>query len=112
MSKFKDYLAAENQRNHDGQKTFKRFLARAIGACDVIVAHHIVYLVDGEDPDEIPSADTLLFSHELMGAVFGDKAHIIMQTLAGRTPELREKVLADFLDALDLENPLPARAVA
>ena len=69
------------------------------------MAHHIVYLVDGEEPNEVPSADTLCFSPELMGAVFGEtKGKQIMLTLAHRTPELRDKVLADFLDALDLED--------
>jgi len=107
MAKFKDFLVAENQRNHDGHKVFERFLRKALKnpAVEVLVAHHIVYLVEGEEPNEIPSADTLCFSPELMGAVFGDKkAGQIMLTLAHRTPELRDKVLADFLDALDLEE--------
>lgn len=104
--KFKDFLVFENQRNHDGHKTFERFLRKALGKeVEVLVAHHIVYLVEGEEPNEIPSADTLCFSPELMGAVFGErKAGQIMLTLAHRTPELRDKVLADFLDAQDLED--------
>jgi hypothetical protein len=113
--KFKDFLVSENQRNHDGHKTFERFIRKALKRDDVevLVAHHIVYLVPDEEPNEIPSADTLCFSPELMGAVFGEKrAGQIMLTLSHRTPELRDKVLADFLDALDLEEADARRAVA
>lgn len=106
MPKFRDFLVAENQRNHDGHRIFERFLRKAVGKdVEVLVAHHIVYLVEGEEPNEIPSADSLCFSPELMGAVFGEtKSRQIMLTLAHRTPELRDKVLGDFLDALDLEE--------
>lgn len=105
--KFKDFLVSENNRNHEGHKIFERFLRRALGKPDleVLVAHHIVYLVEGEEPNEIPSADSLCFSPELMGAVFGEtRAKQIMLTLAHRTPELRDKVLNDFLDMLELEE--------
>jgi hypothetical protein len=106
MPKFKDFLVSENQRNHDGHRIFERFLTKALGQkVEILVAHHIVYLVDGEEPNEIPSADTLCFSPDLMGAVFGEvKAKQIMLTLSHRTPELRDKVLNDFLDALELEE--------
>lgn len=103
MPKFKDFLQFENQRNHDDHITFNRFLQKAVGPCEVLVAHHIVFLVGDEEPNEIPSADALMFNPELMGAVFGEKAMGIMLTLAHRIPELRGKVLKDFLDALDLE---------
>lgn len=101
----KDYLTSENQRNHDGHRTFERFLHRAVGKCEVLVAHHIVFLIEGQEPNEIPSADTLWFDPVLMEKVFGEKAKGIIATLAHRTPELRDKVAADFLDALDLEDP-------
>lgn len=102
----RDFLISENQRNHDGHRTFERFLYRAVGKCEVLVAHHIVFLIEGQEPNEIPSADTLWFDSTLMGKVFGEeKAKSIMLTLAHRTPELRDKVAADFLDALDLEDP-------
>lgn len=105
MPKFKDFLTTENLRNEQGSKTFERFLRRAVGPkIQILCAHHIIYLVEGEEPNEIPSADCLLFSPDLMGAVFGDKAMSVMLTLAHRTPELREKVLADFLDELDLKE--------
>lgn len=115
MQQVKDFLVTENERNHQGHKTFERFLHLALKLqpnerLEILVAHHIVFSVldaEGEiigEPNEIPSADTLCFSPELMGAVFGEaKAKQIMLTLAHRTPELRDKVLADFLDALELD---------
>lgn len=108
---FKDYLVYENQRNHDNHKIFQRFLQAALGEqkIEVLVAHHIVYTVldaNGDavgEPNEIPSADTLLFDPDLMTAVFGEKARAIMMTLCHRTPDLREKVLEDFLNERDLQ---------
>lgn len=104
---FQNFLMVENKRNHDAHATFERFLHRAVGPCQVLIAHHIVYIPEGTDiPTEIPSADTLCFNPDLMNTVFGEeKAGGIMLTLARRTPDLRDKVLADFLDALDLEDP-------
>lgn len=102
----KDFLTTENKRNHDAHRIFERFLHRAVGECEVLVGHHIIFLQEGQEPNEIPSADCLCFSPDLMGAVFGaDKAKNIMLTLAHRVPEERDRVLADFLDALDLEDP-------
>lgn len=101
----RDYLTWEDKRNSEGHKVFKRFFERAVGVpVDVVVGHHIIFIKGGDDaePNEVPSADTVLFDHDLMGAVFGDKALPIMLTLAKRTPELRERVLNDQLDALDL----------
>lgn len=102
----KDFLMTENKRNHDAHRIFERFLHRAIGECEVLVGHHIIFLQEGQEPNEIPSADCLCFSPELMGAVFGpERAKQIMLTLAHRVSEERDRVLADFLDALDLEDP-------
>jgi hypothetical protein len=101
----KDYLKTEEMRNVTATAIFKRFLQQAVGACEVVVAHHIIFIKEGELPNEIPSADTLLFSNELMTAVFGEsKARMIMAVLASRPPEIREKVLEDFLNAKDDEN--------
>lgn len=103
----KDFLPAENKRNHDAHRVFERFLHRAVGECEVIVAHHIVYMRKGSDdlPNEIPSADTLWFDPEMMGLVFGDKAQLMMLALAKHRPEIRDKTIGDFLDELDVQSP-------
>lgn len=110
----KNYLDVENSRNHKNHKIYERFLKKAIHPetrvipaveqMDVIVGHHIVFLVGDEEPNEIPSADCLLFDPDLMKAVFKEKAMAIMLTLCHRTPEERDLVLNDFLDGLDAEE--------
>lgn len=98
-----DYLDYELHRNMKAHKVFERFLKKAFApTTEVIVAHHIIFMEEGKAPIEIPSADSLLFCYELMQKVFGDKAHMIMQTLANRPPDERERVLEDFLQAADI----------
>lgn len=100
----KDYLADETLRNHRNHKIFERLLKRAIGKCDVLVAHHLTFTTDGDEPNEIPSADTLIFDVELMGKVFGDRAYNIMQSLSVRKVDSRDAFLEHYLDGLDLEE--------
>ena len=100
----RDYLKDEDARNIRNHRIFERFLKRAIPNYSMaIIAHHITYLPVGGQPVEIPSADTLLFCPELMGAVFGDKAPGIMMILCNRPPEEREQVLSSFLDTQEIE---------
>jgi hypothetical protein len=102
----KVYLDFENNRNQVAHRAIIRFLKRAIGPdVQVVIAHHIVFMQPGKLPNEIPSADTMWFDPEIMGKVFGDQAPLIMQTLANRTPDLRDKVAEDFLDNLDIRDP-------
>lgn len=105
------YLDAEKTRNIAASKVFERLLHRAFGPCEVVVAHHITFVLDNEEPNEIPSADTLLFDPAIMGKVFGEKAQTIMLMLARREPQYRERTLADFLDALDAQ-PQPTLETA
>lgn len=100
-----EYLKLEQARNLAATRIFHRFLHRAVGQCEILVAHHIVFELPGGEPNEIPSADTLLFNPLLMGRVFGQEAPMIMSVLAHREPEIREQVLKDYLDALDVKDP-------
>lgn len=106
MPKFQNFLETEDARNVKNHRVFERFLKKAVGPdITVMVAHHITYMVDGELPVEIPSADSMWFCPVLMGAVFGPKsAKNIMMVLATRTPEERETVLNSFLDTLEIEQ--------
>jgi hypothetical protein len=88
----KDYLAAENERNHRNHRVYERFMRLATGEdTNVLVKHHITFEVaaDGE-PNEVPSADTLMFCHELMEKVFGMSALALMAQLAVRPVEERD----------------------
>lgn len=106
MAKYINFLKTEDDRNVTGHKFFERFLRRAVGPdVQVLVAHHIVFIDEDGVPNEIPSADTLLFNPTLMGAVFGVvQAKTIMLTLAAREPALRDRVMNDFLDMLDIQD--------
>jgi hypothetical protein len=100
-------LRSEIARNEAGAKIFERFLTRAYkGPVHVFISHHIGYdmpVKPGEPrhPIEVPSADTLLFSHALMSMVFGESAGSIMRALLLCRPEHREEHLERELDTLD-----------
>lgn len=94
----KDYLGTENARNKKHAELYTRIIRKAIGSCDVLVGHHLTFEIGGDlsTENEIPSADTLLFDHDIMGAVFGDKAFLVMQSLAIMPADRRDELLAAF----------------
>lgn len=94
----KDYLAYENSRNKTNHELYQRFIRKAVGAdADVLVVHHVTYKRPGHEPNEIPSADTMMFCHDLMEAVFGDAFIGIMAVLACTPAEGRDAKLAEYL---------------
>lgn len=109
----KYYLQAENDRNtHDGQ-LFIDILKRAFGADEVVmVGHHFVFepkqsmeALDLTKLNEIPSADTVMFDHDIMREVFGERYYVrIMQDLAATPVEGRDKLLRDYYNQ---HYPLP-----
>ncbi len=111
----KDYLKYENDRNHRNHALYERFMRLAVGKdVNILVAHHITFEVDGEEPNEIPSVDTLMFCHELMHKVFGDNFMYYLAQLAVRGPEKRDEHFAMLLDRVErdaLETVSPEVAV-
>lgn len=116
----KDYLGWENQRNKQHAELFERMLKRAIPVLlhkhdvnvEVLTGHHITFELD-EDGDgkldissmnEIPSADCLLFDHDIMHAVFGVHYRMVMHTLVELPAEEREALLDKYLTALETEG--------
>lgn len=113
----KDYLAAENARNHRNHRLYERFLRMAFGPeATVLVAHHLNYEVaegSGGEPIEIPSADTMMFCHELMEKVFGiDDMHYAMAQLAVRPVEERDPHFELLLDRLEEKKRVKNLSVA
>lgn len=100
----KDYLTAENERNHRNHRLYERLMRLAVGKdARVLVAHHLTFDVAAggeEEPNEVPSADTLMFCHVLMTQVFGLGALAVMAQLAVRPVEggERDKHLEMLLD--------------
>lgn len=105
----KYYLQAENDRNTHHGALFIEIVKRAFGISEVVmVGHHFVFepqasmtALDLTKLNEIPSADTMLFDHPIMFAVFGEKdALTIMQACALVPVELRDDIIRDALAKL------------
>lgn len=101
----KSYFKTEAARNRDNAELFEKMVRIAFGDyLAVIVGHHITFEDTRGAPkdniateNEIPSADTLLFDHDIMTAVFGDEALTIMQTLATLKPGYREAYVVEYM---------------
>jgi len=100
---FKDYLSSENARNKQHAGLYLELMQTALGdGYDVNIGHHVSFHPHGdfEDENEIPSADTLICDHVLMGRVFGQYAIEVM-VLCVRVPcEARDEVLRNAMKAL------------
>lgn len=99
----KDYLGFENDRNKKHAGLYERFLKLAIGGeanVAVLVGHHVTFEIGGdlETENEIPSADTLMFDHDLMRAVFGERAITVMMRLASVPVAQRDDLLKWYMD--------------
>lgn len=97
----KYYLSSENDRNTHHADVFNQLIQIAFGVDEVIMdGHHFLFesseamsVHDLSKLNEMPSADTMLFDHPIMTAVFGDKAIAVMQSLAAVPVEQRDDVL-------------------
>lgn len=102
METMKDYLGFENQRNKSNAALYERLLKVALKRDDVavLIGHHITFELGGDlsTENEIPSADCLMFDHDLMTSVFGEKAVQIMRVLASLPCEHRDATLKFYLD--------------
>lgn len=90
----------ENNRNAQHADLFKAIIREAYGAGDVIIAHHLTYVTedmreDGtyEVVEEIPSADTLIFDHDVAQKLWGDAWKETLQELAIVPVPERDEVL-------------------
>jgi hypothetical protein len=102
----KDFLGCENTRNKHNAALYTRLMQQAMGQeTDILIGHHLCFEMgkDINTENEVPSADCLLFDHDIMGAVFGDQAVEVMMHLARTPTESRDSVLAVWMDA---RNPL------
>lgn len=102
QTRLKDYLGFETSRNKTHAATYERFLRAALPGVtlSVLVGHHICLEVNGDlsTENEIPSADCLLFDHDLMKAVFKHEASGFMEVLAKLPCGDRDAKLLYFMD--------------
>jgi hypothetical protein len=102
----KDYLGYENARNKTHAHLYNAILQKAFNLSNnVMIGHHLCFEFNGDidTENEIPSADTLIFDHSIMGAVFGDRAVEIMCSLASFPAEKRDERLAAYFE--EVVNP-------
>lgn len=86
----KYWLQSENDRNTHNGSLYIDIIREAFGVDEVVmVGHHFVFepkaameKLDLTKLNEIPSADTVLFDHDIMGAVFGPVSSLVIPTLA------------------------------
>lgn len=106
-------VLSEINRNHSAYTLFEKFLQRAFGPeTRVVINHHIVYetRIDGRrNTQEIPSADTLIFSPYYMQRVFGNQAEPVMRALLMCQPRDREVHLAREIELLEAAELLKNR---
>lgn len=98
----------ENDRNEVYRELYSDIIREVYGVRDVIIGHHLVYqtteqLVDEKTGpythtfvQEIPSADALIFDHDVMRKLFGNRYLTMLSTLAMTPIERRDALLSDM----------------
>lgn len=94
----------ENHRNGDHSAIFKAMIREAYGVTDVICGHHLVYQVEEKRADgftytfveEIPSADTLIFDHDVASKIWGPNFLDVLVKLACEPIATRDKLLGEL----------------
>lgn len=105
----KNWIGDEGRRNRTHALLYANIITRAYGATfELFVGHHVAFKAKHDNlttENEIPSADTLLFDHEIMKELFGDQAIPVMQRLATVPCNEREEMLAGMLTTPDVLCP-------
>lgn len=94
----------ENDRNADSSELFKAIIREAFGVSDVIIAHHLTYVASDKRPDgfeyqiveEIPSADALIFNHDVARKLWGEGWRENLSRLALEPTATRDQLLASL----------------
>lgn len=94
--------AYENDRNTEHRDLYKAIIRECFGVTDVIIGHHLVYQKEERHPDgftytfvqEIPSADALIFDHEVARHLWGEDFKSVLTQLACEPVETRDNLLA------------------
>jgi hypothetical protein len=97
----------ENTRNAISADLFKQVIREVYGVQDVIIAHHLVYVKEEKHADgfnyqiveEVPSADALIFDHDVARALFGPGFKHQLQMLAREPVETRDALYAQLITA-------------
>lgn len=93
----KDYLSSENERNVRNKHIYERMLQIAFPENKALLIAHHLNVGDGSSVMEIPSADTLIFCHDIMEKVFGVNFMVIIEKLARTPTQNRDALLETHL---------------
>jgi len=96
--------AYENDRNVENSMLYKAIIREAYGVTDVICGHHLVYetrekRADGftyEVIQEIPSADALIFDHDVAQKIWPENWRHVLLMLASTPVAKRDQMLGEF----------------
>lgn len=100
----KDYLGFENARNKQHAAVYTQLMKMGLEdkghSVAILIGHHLTFEVDSDlqTENEIPSADCLMFDHDIMTRVFGKGAIPLMQRLASLPCEERDFLLEEALE--------------
>jgi len=88
--------ARENDRNARNSKLYTDIIREAYLGVNVAVAgHHLMFTFHGRaEPEEIPSADWLIFDHGIARKLWGDIYIDVLSRLAIEPVEKRDELLA------------------
>lgn len=94
----------ENDRNAQSEQLFKDVIREAFGVKDVIIAHHLVYVIEEKRADgfiyttveEIPSADALIFDCDIGHKIFGGQWTANLQKLACEPVATRDRLYGEL----------------
>lgn len=99
----KAWISFEGKRNRTNAMLYAALITKAYGTeFEMFIGHHLAYKPQASaivTLDEIPSADTLLFDHEIMRANFGPRYIEVMQQLVAQPCEERERLLERLLQS-------------
>lgn len=99
--------AYENDRNADCRDCFKQVIREVFGVQDVIIAHHLTYVREEtreqnglpfkyQVVEEIPSADALIFDHDIARELWGDQWQAILTRLALEPVDTRDELFSSL----------------
>jgi hypothetical protein len=94
----KEYLSYETARNHTSHSLFTDILHEAFGKADeTVIGHHVCFSADGGDTlQEIPSADSMIFDHDIAKKIWGVGYKDVLSRLAQVPAEERDALLGEM----------------
>lgn len=92
----------ENDRNSVFSDLYKAIISEVYDCKDVIIGHHLIYVKEDKRPDgfvyqvvqEIPSADALIFDHDVARKIWGTGYGTILCELALCPVKYRDRLLS------------------